>query len=80
VDRRVVAWVAAAVVTVALVAGGVLVARGGLDRSPAVLPVDLGAAGQAGAAADGAGGAAEPAPAPGGARPGRPSDTGDLRR
>jgi hypothetical protein len=80
VDRRVVAWAAAAVVTVALVAGGVLVARGGLDRSPAVLPVDLGAAGQAGAAADGAGGAAEPAPAPGGARPGRPSDTGDLPR
>ncbi len=45
--RRVVAWMVAAVVTVALVAGGVLVARGGLDRSPAVLPVDLGDGGQA---------------------------------
>ena len=61
----------AAVVTVALVAGGVLVARGGLDRSPAVLPVDLGAAGQAAAApaTGGAGAAIEPAPAPGGVAP-----------
>ena len=58
------AWVVAAVVTVALVAGGVLVARGGGDRSPAVLPaLDLGATGQA-TAADGAGAAIEPAPAP----------------
>jgi hypothetical protein len=59
----------AAVVTVALVAGGVLVARGGGDRSPAVLPaLDLAATGQAATAA-----AAEPAPAPGGTAPGRAS-------
>ena len=84
--RRVVAWMVAAVVTVALVAGGVLVARDGLDRSPAVLPVDLGAAGAATAAgpatgtgAGGAGAAIEPAPAPGGdVAPARPFDTGDL--
>ncbi|HJW60318.1 MAG TPA: hypothetical protein VJ931_11875, partial [Actinomycetota bacterium] len=67
--RRVVAWMVAAVVTVALVAGGVLVARGGLDRSPAVLPVDLGDGGQATVAAAArsgdAGAAIEPAPAPG---------------
>jgi hypothetical protein len=89
VNRRVVAWVVAAVVTVALVGGGVLVARGGLDRSPAVLPVDPGATGQAGAAADNAatgraaadaGAASEPAPAPGGVAPARPKDTGDLPR
>jgi hypothetical protein len=78
----------AAVVTVALVAGGVLVARGGLDRSPAVLPVDLGDGGQAtadatsaaagNATASGAGAAIEPAPAPGGVAPARPADLGDL--
>ena len=57
--RRVGAWVVAAVVTVVLVAGGVLVARGGMGRSPAVLPtLDLDAAGSAAAAA------AEPAPSP----------------
>jgi hypothetical protein len=84
VGRRVVAWMVAAVVTVALVAGGVLVARGGLDRSPAVLPVDPGAGGQATAAADGAaanggaGAAIEPAPAPGGGvAPARQPDVGD---
>jgi hypothetical protein len=84
VSRKVVAWVVAAVVTVALLAGGVLIARdGGADRSPAVLPpLDLGAAGQAegdaaGAGTDGAAGAVEPAPAiepapaPGGGQPGR---------
>jgi hypothetical protein len=84
VDRRVGAWLVAAVVTVALVAGGVLVARGG-DRSPAVLPaLDLAATGQAAAGQGGAGAAAEPArtadsaraaiepaPAPGGTAPGR---------
>jgi hypothetical protein len=64
VGRRVGAWVVAAVVTVALVAGGVLVARGGTDRSPAVLPaLDLDAAGQA--VAGGAAAPAEPAPAQG---------------
>ena len=82
--RRVVAWMVAAVVTVALVAGGVLVARGGRDRSPAVLPVDLGAGGQATAATSadtgGAGAAIEPAPAPGGVAPARPADVGDLPR
>ena len=70
----------AAVVTVALVAGGVLLARGGGDRSPAVLPaLDLAATGQAATgaaaepapAADRAGAAIEPAPAPGGTAPGR---------
>jgi hypothetical protein len=66
----------AAVVTVALVAGGVLVARGGAGREPAVLPaLDLGAtaAGQArssGAAQPGI----EPAPAPGGVAPTEPGD------
>jgi hypothetical protein len=82
VGRRVVAWMVAAVVTVALVAGGVLVARGGLDRSPAVLPVDLGDGGQATATAAArsgdAGAAIEPAPAPGGVAPARPTDVGDL--
>jgi hypothetical protein len=88
VGRRVGAWMVAAVVTLALVAGGVLLARGGLAGSPAVLPVDLGAAGQAGAGADAgaadravandAAGAIEPAPAPGGADPARPPDLGDL--
>jgi hypothetical protein len=62
-----VAYVVAAVVTVALVAGGLLAARGGPDRSPAVLPaLELGAAGPAGAGA-----AIEPAPAPGASQPGR---------
>ena len=57
--RRVGAWVVAAVVTVVLVAGGVLVARGGMGRSPAVLPaLDLDAAGPDAAAA------VEPAPSP----------------
>jgi hypothetical protein len=61
--RRLVAWTVAAAVTMALVAGGVLVARGGRDRSPAVLPaLDLGAAG---AAAADATSATEPAPAHG---------------
>jgi hypothetical protein len=70
VGRRVVAWVVAAVVTVGLVAGGLLVARGGGERSPAVLPaLDLGAAGQATAAAADSSGAAEPAPAPGATEP-----------
>ena len=76
----------AAVVTVALVAGGVLDARGGLDRSPAVLPVDPGDGGQATAAdsatansgdTGGAGAAIEPAPAPGGVAPARQKDFGD---
>ncbi len=66
------AWVVAAVVTAGLVTGGVLVARGGGDPSPAVLPaLDLGAAGQAAADASSAGGAAEPAPAPGRDRAGQ---------
>jgi hypothetical protein len=78
-----VAWVVAAVVTVGLVAGGVLVARGGRERPPAVLPaLDLGAAGQAGAGSDRATGATEPAPAVEpdrrGVAPARPYDTGDL--
>ena len=72
--RRVVAWVVAAVVTAGLVTGGVLVARGGGDPSPAVLPaLDLGAAGQAAADASSAGGAAEPAPAPGATEPAKRS-------
>jgi hypothetical protein len=65
----------AAVVTVALVAGGVLVARGG-DRSPALLPaLDLAATGQGGAGAAiepaPAPAALEPAPAPGATAPAR---------
>jgi hypothetical protein len=69
----------AALVTVALVAGGLLAARGGPDRSPAVLPaLDLGAAGQATAGTDGAGAAIEPAPAPGGTEPGRAAGGGAL--
>jgi hypothetical protein len=74
-----VAWVVAAVVTIGLVAGGVLRARGGAERPPAVLPaLDLGAAGQAAAAA-GSAGAIEPAPAPapGGAAPAGPSGGAD---
>jgi hypothetical protein len=68
VSRRVGAWVVAAVVTVALVAGGLLVARGGPGRSPAVLPASGGA--QPGI---------EPAPAPGGVAPARPTEPGDAR-
>jgi hypothetical protein len=65
VGRRVLAWVVAAVVTVGLIAGGVLVARNRPDREPAVLPaLDLEAAGQPAAGAVGARAAAQPAPAP----------------
>ena len=78
VGRRVVAYVVAAVVTVALVAAGLLAARGGPDRSPAVLPaLDLDAAGQATAGSDGAGAAIEPA-RPRAHRPGRASGTGAV--
>jgi hypothetical protein len=89
VGRRVVAWVVAAVVTIGLVAGGVLVARGGGERSPAMLPaLDPGPAGQATAAAGSAGaiepapapGPTEPAPAPGGTGPARPSGGADRWR
>jgi hypothetical protein len=74
----------AAVVTVALVAGGVLVARGGAGQEPAVLPaLDLGATGTAGATADKAPAPGrpgiEPAPAPGGVAPAVPPEPGDLR-
>jgi len=87
VSRRVGAWLVAAVVTVALVAGGILVARGGPDREPAVLPaLDLRATGRAGATATDqapAPGAArpgvEPAPAPGGVAPAVPTEPGDAR-
>jgi hypothetical protein len=74
VGRRVGTWlVAAVVVTVALVAGGVLLARGGSDRSPAVLPaLDLGATQDATAGA-----AREPARLDG-AEPARPYDPGDA--
>jgi hypothetical protein len=72
--RRVGAWLVAAVVTAALVVGGVVVA-GGRDREPAVLPpLDL-----SGAQATGrtpAEAAAEPARAP--APAARPYDTGDA--
>jgi hypothetical protein len=67
VSRRLGAWMVAAVVTVALVAGGVLVARGGDGREPAVL---RGLAAQPGI---------EPAPAPGGVAPARPTEPGDVR-
>jgi hypothetical protein len=83
VGRRVGAWVVAAAVTVALVTGGVLVARGGGGRSPAVLPaLDLDAAGTAagGQAAAGSGAATEPAPAPGKVAPARPPEPGDPVR
>jgi hypothetical protein len=71
VSRRVGAWLVAAVVTVALVAGGVLVARGGADRSPAVLPaLDLAGTGAQGGDA---GGAVEPA-----IEPARPDAGGDA--
>jgi len=92
VSRKVGAWMVAAVVTVALAAGGILVARGGAGRDPAVLPaLDLSATGQPAAAADAAmatnqapasGGARpgiEPAPAPGGVAPARPPEPGDAR-
>jgi hypothetical protein len=78
--RRVLAWVVAAAVTVALVAGGVLVAGSGPDRSPAVLPaLDVGDGGQAAAAGD-ARPVPEPAPAPGGVAPASPADQADLPR
>jgi hypothetical protein len=85
VGRRVGAWLLAAVVTVGLVAGGVLVARGRGDRSPAVLPaLDLAATGAVGAATGrdttGQGGSAaanQPAPAPGKVAPGRPPEPGE---
>jgi hypothetical protein len=71
-----VAWVVAAVVTVGLVAGGVLLARDRPEPEPAVLPaLDLEAAGQAGAGS--AAGAAEPAPAAGAVAPARQKDTPD---
>jgi hypothetical protein len=70
VGRRVVAWVVAAVVTVGLVAGGLLIASNRPERAPAVLPaLDLDAAGQPAAGTTGAHAAAEPAPAAGGAAP-----------
>jgi hypothetical protein len=71
----------AAVVTAALVAGGVLVARGGAGREPAVLPaLDLSATGQAGAPGSGAAQPGiEPDPAPGGVAPARPTEPGDAR-
>ena len=79
----------AAVVTVALVAGGLLVARGGRGGSPAMPRArDLSADGQAAAGADAAtarsqasGGARpgiEPAPAQGGVAPARPTEPGDA--
>ena len=84
VSRRVGAWTVAAVVTVALVAGGILVARGGPERSPAVLPaLDLSATGQT--ATDQAPASRvtqpgiEPAPAPGGVAPARPPEPGEAR-
>jgi hypothetical protein len=71
VGRRVVAWVVAAVVTVGLVAGGVLVAWNRPERAPAVLPaLDLDAAGRSAAGTTGAR-AAEPAPAAGAVAPAR---------
>jgi hypothetical protein len=74
--KRVVAWMVAAVVTVGLVAGGMLLARG--ERTPAVLPaLDLDAAGAGTAGGADAGAAAEPAPArAGGAEPAKPSGGG----
>jgi hypothetical protein len=72
--RRLGAWLLAAVVTAALVVGGVVLA-GGRERAPAVLPpLDLG---DAQAAAAGAEPATEPARA-GAATPARPYDTGDV--
>jgi len=63
----------AAVVTVALVAGGVLAARSGAGREPALLPA-LDQAPVAGARTG-----IEPAPAPGGVAPARPTEPGDAR-
>jgi hypothetical protein len=75
-----VAWVVAAVVTVGLVAGGVLVAGGRAERSPAVLPaLDLEAAGQPAAGAGDAR-AAEPAPAGGAAARAAPNDVDPVPR
>jgi hypothetical protein len=72
--KRAGAWLVAAVVTLALVAGGVIVARGGRDRSPAVLPaLDLSATQDAAPAAA----AAEPARV-GGAEPARPYGPADI--
>jgi hypothetical protein len=71
-----VAWVVAAVVTVGLVAGGVLLARDRPQPAPAVLPaLDLEAAGQATTA--GAAAAAAPAPAAGAVAPARQKDLPD---
>ena len=71
------AYVVAAVVTVALVAAGLLAARGGPDRSPAVLPLDLDAAGQRPPARTAP---ARPSsrPGPGRHRAGRASGTGAV--
>jgi hypothetical protein len=81
VGRRVVAWVVAAVVTVGLVAGGVLIARDRPDRSPAVLPaLDPDAAGPPAPRGAGARAAAEPAPAAGAVAPARQTDPPDLPR
>jgi hypothetical protein len=78
VGRRVVAWVVAAVVTVGLVAAGVLVARDRPEPSPAVLPaLDLEAAGQAAAGAGSASAATQPAPAAGAVAPARQKETPD---
>jgi hypothetical protein len=87
VSRRLGAWTVAAVVTVALVAGGILIARGGAGREPAVLPaLDLRAAGGDSATATNPAAASgtaqpgtEPAPAPGGVAPARPPEPGDAR-
>ena len=69
--RRVVAWVVAAVVTVGLVAGGVLIAWNRPERAPAVLPaLDLDAAGRPAAGTTGDR-AAEPAPPAGAVAPAR---------
>jgi len=77
VSRRLGAWMVAAVVTVALVAGGVLAARSGAGREPALLPALLPALDQAPVA--GARTGIEPAPAPGGVAPARPTEPGDAR-
>ena len=80
VGRRVVAWVVAAVVTVGLVGGGVLIARDRPERSPAVLPaLDLDPAGQP-AAATGARAATEPALSGGAAAPATPNDVDPIPR
>jgi hypothetical protein len=75
--RRVGAWLLAAVVTAALVAGGVVLA-GGRGRAPAVLPpLDLGDAPAAAAGAEPATPPTSP-PRTGAATPARPYDTGDV--